>query len=203
MSLTDRIESLRRRDLPDSSWPDDRLVSACLDSEEAAWNALVDKYSQLVFTVVRCYGVPSDQATDIFQAIWLDAYNDLQQLRQPKAFRGWLTSLARNKCYHWKQTWRRQQAHEISNVDDTGPELPVDDQPDLVEQLARDQLVREAILGLSPRCRELVRLLFFTFPPKPYKEIAESLGLATGSIGFTRGRCLKLLQKQLARHGLP
>lgn len=197
--MTDRIEDRRKTKGPDASWPDDRLVGACLSNNEAAWNALVDKYSQMVFTVVRCYGVPNDQVTDIFQAIWLDAYSDLGQLRQARAFRAWLTSLARNKCYHWKQAWRRRQTHEIAHIDGAVPELPADDQPDLVEQLARDQLVREAILRLSPRCRELVRLLFFTFPPKPYKEIAASLGLATGSIGFTRGRCLKLLQKQLAR----
>ena len=66
----------------------------------------------------------------------------------------------------------------------------------------REQLVREAILKLPLRCREMVRLLFFTFPPKPYKEVAEQLGLAVGSIGFIRRRCLTRLQRALERLGL-
>lgn len=48
----------------------------------------------------------------------------------------------------------------------------------------------------------MVHLLFFHQPPLPYKEVAERLGIAVGSIGFIRGRCLKKLQKQLEEHGL-
>jgi hypothetical protein len=43
----------------------------------------------------------------------------------------------------------------------------------------------------------LVRLLFYEQPPLPYAEVARKLGLATGSIGFTRGRCLERLHKIL------
>ena len=74
-------------------------------------------------------------------------------------------------------------------------------EPTFVVTLERDQLVREAIFNLSPRCREMIELLFFSHPPMPYKEVAEKLGLATGSIGFIRGRCLKRLQKNLEKQG--
>ncbi|MEM7585754.1 MAG: sigma-70 family RNA polymerase sigma factor [Acidobacteriota bacterium] len=195
-------DRLATRNKPDASWPDERLVSACLEGHEEAWGALVDKYSQMVFTVVRRYGVPHDDATDLFQAIWLDSYNDLEKLRKPEAFRSWLITLARNKCFHWQRKLRVKNAHEVASPEDSPfePEDP-DDQPELIEQIAREQLVRDAILELTPRCRELIRHLFFTFPPKPYKEIAQSLGLAVGSIGFTRGRCLERLHRQLTRHG--
>jgi DNA-directed RNA polymerase specialized sigma24 family protein len=55
--------------------------------------------------------------------------------------------------------------------------------------------------ALSPRCQEIVRLLFYEQPPLPYKELAERLGLATGSIGFIRGRCLASLQRALEKAG--
>jgi len=44
-------------------------------------------------------------------------------------------------------------------------------------------------------------MLFFEQPPVPYNELAKRLGLATGSIGFIRGRCLDRLQKILAEMG--
>ena len=48
----------------------------------------------------------------------------------------------------------------------------------------------------------MIRLLVFTSPPVPYKEVARRLGLATGSIGFIRGRCLQRLQKNLDKQGI-
>ena len=51
------------------------------------------------------------------------------------------------------------------------------------------------------RCQEMIRLLFFSDPPLPYNEVAQRLGLATGSIGFIRGRCLKKLQSVLEDMG--
>jgi DNA-directed RNA polymerase specialized sigma24 family protein len=47
----------------------------------------------------------------------------------------------------------------------------------------------------------MIRLLFFVEPAVPYAEVARRLGLATGSIGFIRGRCLRRLQKTLQQMG--
>ena len=47
----------------------------------------------------------------------------------------------------------------------------------------------------------MIRLLFYHQPPLSYREVAERLGLATGSIGFIRGRCLKRLERALAKWG--
>jgi len=73
--------------------------------------------------------------------------------------------------------------------------------PDLLAEVEREQTVREAITGLPPRCREMIELLFFEHPPMPYNDVARRLKLATGSIGFIRGRCLKRLKKLLEQKG--
>src|SRR6185437_3001275 len=73
---------------------------------------------------------------------------------------------------------------------------------EILGQLQREQLLRDSIASLPPRCQEMVHLLFFEDPPRPYNEVAEQLGLATGSIGFIRGRCLKRLRAQLEKGGL-
>jgi RNA polymerase sigma factor (sigma-70 family) len=72
----------------------------------------------------------------------------------------------------------------------------------MLEALEREQSVREAIALLPPRCAEMIRLLFYEHPPLPYAEVARRLGLATGSIGFIRGRCLQRLQKALQDLGI-
>jgi DNA-directed RNA polymerase specialized sigma24 family protein len=58
------------------------------------------------------------------------------------------------------------------------------------------------VAQLSPRCQEIIRLLFYEQPPLAYRDLAARLGLATGSIGFIRGRCLKRLQRAIERSGI-
>jgi DNA-directed RNA polymerase specialized sigma24 family protein len=62
-------------------------------------------------------------------------------------------------------------------------------------------MLREAMAALSPQCRRLVELLFFETPPRPYNEVAAELGLAVGSIGFTRQKCMDRLRKYLGELG--
>ena len=45
-------------------------------------------------------------------------------------------------------------------------------------------------------------MLFYEHPKTPYAEVARRLGLAQGSIGFIRSRCLKRLQRNLEDLGL-
>lgn len=182
---------------PHAGWEDKRLVSACLRGDEEAWGALVEKYKNLVYAIALRYGAPPADAADLFQAVWVDAYSELGKLRKKGSVRSWLISVTRNKCYHWKQR-ERQVAMRMSGGGEeleADPRLAVD--PVEIADLERDQLVREALATLPPRCRELVRMLFYEDPPRPYRQVAESLGLAIGSIGFIRGRCLQKLQKSL------
>ena len=69
-------------------------------------------------------------------------------------------------------------------------------------EIVRDQQVREAIAALPERCRRIVEMLFYEQPPRPYADVARHLGLAEGSIGFIRGRCLKRLRDMLQEQGL-
>jgi DNA-directed RNA polymerase specialized sigma24 family protein len=48
-----------------------------------------------------------------------------------------------------------------------------------------------------------MKMLFFDQPPRPYREVAQSLGIATGSIGFIRQRCLDKLRKKVEGLQLP
>ena len=73
----------------------------------------------------------------------------------------------------------------------------------MLHQLQREQALRDTIASLPPRCRKMIQLLFLEDPPRPYNEVAQTLGLATGSIGFIRGRCIKRLRNQLEKRGLP
>jgi RNA polymerase sigma factor (sigma-70 family) len=183
------------------TWPDDRLVQACLDGDELAWSAIIDRYKHLIYSVPFKYRATPDEAADIFQAVCLELFTTLPRLRKVESLRSWLLTVAAHQCFHWKrrQNRRSERENELEEAD------AVADAPIVLEihaTLEREQTVRDAVRQLPPRCQELVRLLFFMEPPLPYKEVAARLGLATGSIGFIRGRCLKRLQESLDGMGL-
>lgn len=184
---------------PASEWTNSRLVQECLRGNEQAWNLLVDRYKNLIYSIPIRYGLPPQDAADIFQAVCLDLFNEMSRLRDAEALQAWLIRVTTHKCYHWK----RQQA-PVDGMDDHGLDGISAEGPMAAEVMAdmeREQLVRDSIGMLPARCREMITLLFFEHPPQPYHEVAEKLGLARGSIGFIRGRCLKRLKRILQDKG--
>jgi len=72
----------------------------------------------------------------------------------------------------------------------------------ILTEAEEEQSLRQVISELQPRCRQLIHMLFFEEPSRPYREVAAILGIATGSIGFIRQRCLGRLRKRLLELGL-
>jgi RNA polymerase sigma factor (sigma-70 family) len=179
-----------------TNWPDDRLVRACLDGDEAAWAALIARYKHLIYSVPFKYRATPEEAADIFQAVCLELFTTLPQLRKVGSLRSWLLTVAAHKCFHWKRR-QKTRAERENPLEEAHAVAQAPMAPDIHAALEREQTIRDAIRQLPERCQEMVRLLFFEDPPLPYKDVAARLGLATGSIGFIRGRCLKRLQAAL------
>jgi RNA polymerase sigma factor (sigma-70 family) len=179
---------------------DEWLVQGCLQGDQQAWEALIDKYKRLIFSIPIKYGASPDDAADVFQAVCIEVLNSLPQLKNAQSLRSWLITVTIRQSYRWK---KRQANHvELDAMEpDAAEGIASTSYADVLAQLEQEQIVREVVSQLTPRHRELVRLLFFEQPALPYAEIARRLGLATGSIGFIRGRCLEKLRKALAEHG--
>lgn len=182
--------------IPSTQWTNTRLVEECRRGNEQAWSTLVDRYKDLVYSIPIRYGAPRQDAADIFQAVWLDLFNELPRLRDAEALQGWLIRVTSHKCYHWKQ-----RLDVPADVEDVEVPSNGDLASDVLSDLEREQMLREAISQLPPRCRQMIELLFFQQPPLPYIEVAQRLKLAPGSIGFIRGRCLKRLKDTLESKG--
>jgi RNA polymerase sigma factor (sigma-70 family) len=184
---------------PDVTWTDARLVGACLKGDEHAWTTLIAKYKKLIYSIPIKYGAPPQDAADIFQSVCLELFSELPRLRHSEALRAWIINVTAHQAYHWKKRFKRRGEQELTPADEVhlSPDLP----PDMLEEIEREQVLREAVAALPERCQQIVRLLFYEPEPIAYRELAARLGLATGSIGFIRGRCLKRLERTLQERG--
>jgi RNA polymerase sigma factor (sigma-70 family) len=180
----------------DRLWTDAELIDACLIGRQFAWDALITRYRTLVYSVIVKSGGVSGEEDDVFQAVWLDVYNQLERLKSRDSLRAWLCTVTRHKCYHWRL--RRHRLPE--GLDETWAATIPDHAslpPEVLEEIERAQDIRDAVDALPHRCRELVLRLFLDDPPPPYADLARSLGLAEGSIGALRSRCLDRLKHEI------
>lgn len=176
------------------------LVRAAAQGDQAAWNALVERFAALVWSVTRAHRLNNADAADVSQTTWLRLVEHLGRLRDPDRVAGWLATTARNECLRVIRKAGRQiptgddQDFDGIDITDTAPELPV-----LAAE--RDKGLWHTFATLPPRCQTLLRLLM-TDPPTAYDDIAAALDMPVGSIGPTRGRCLENLRQRLVRAGI-
>jgi RNA polymerase sigma factor (sigma-70 family) len=182
---------------------DERLIGRCLRGDPEAWSSLIDRYKNLIYSIPIKLGMHQD-ASDIFQSVCVDLLSELPRLREHRALPKWLMQTCYHKCLHYQRSAERlvALAPEGTGSDAALPGSSVDELSEhLLVQLEQEQILRDAILELPEKCERMVRLLFFEIPPRPYENIAEELGMATGSIGAIRGRCLAYLKKHLEKRG--
>lgn len=177
---------------------DRELVTACLGGDQDAWSTLIDRYKRLVYSIPVRAGLPGDEAADIFQAVCLDLVTALPSLREPAALPKWLIETTSRRCWRHKRRLARTPTHGEAEDEPAVPAMAAR----VILELQQAQALRAAVWQLPPRCRALVEMLFFEAPPRPYRDVAARLGVAEGSIGFIRGRCLKRLRASLRSAGL-
>jgi RNA polymerase sigma factor (sigma-70 family) len=173
------------------------LVTAAVQGEQAAWDALVTRYTPLVLGIATRFRLSHDDVADVSQTVWLLLVQHLPGLRTPEALPGWIATTTRNECVHVLRTQRRTSAvdplaeRSWDALDSASP-----DRVDVDEHLLRAELHEALLMGfaeLPDHQRELLELLLQD-PPLGYAEISDRLGIPRGSIGPTRARALERLR---------
>ena len=168
------------------------LLSSAAGGDQASWNALVERYLPLVYSVVRKYRLTDEDAADVSQTLWLRLVENLGSIREPRALPAWIiTTTKREALRVLSARQRATPVDAISGFDAKqfdGPETDAE-----LLQAERQQALRDGLAELPGDDRELI-LMFIADPPIPYKEIAARLGVPVGSIGPTRGRALNKLR---------
>ena len=93
--------------------------------------------------------------------------------------------------------YRRSSSLDEQAAGGTVPETTVEDVEEELTRLEEAASLYDALDRLELRCRELLEMLFFEDPAPDYREIANRTGLAVGSIGPIRARCLHRLKQLL------
>jgi len=168
------------------------LVIRARNGDKRAWDALVEQYAPLIWSICRRYRLSRADAEHVGQSVWLLLVDQLGKVRDPAALPRWLAAITRREC---RRVLRA--AHGPHTV---GYGLDADN---LAEQVGAEQelleaerhaALREAFAHLPPDGQRLIALLIAD-PPPPYTEIGVRLGIPTGSISPNRSRCLAKMRR--------
>jgi len=173
------------------------LVARAKSGDKQAWNALVERYAPLIWSICRKHRLGRADADDVGQSVWLRLVDQLDRVRDPAALPGWLTTTTRRECLRVLRTTQGPYA--------TMYPLDFESLPDRQSGLADQELLaaerhaalREAFTHLPADGQQLIAMLIAD-PPVPYAEISAQLGIPVGSIGPNRSRYLGKMRRHPA-----
>lgn len=165
------------------------LLDAAADGDQAAWEAIVERFEGLVWATTRAHRLTQSDAADVAQTTWLRLVEHLGRIREPERLGAWLATTARHESLRCLRLRGRELASEADTLDS-----PSDEAAELVLLVGeRDAALWRAFSKLGDRCQALLRLLVSQDEPS-YEAIGAALNMPVGAIGPTRMRCLEKLR---------
>jgi RNA polymerase sigma factor (sigma-70 family) len=175
------------------------LIAQCLGGSDEAWCKLVGQYSNLIYSMALKYGLSHEDAADVFQNVCLFWWQSLNQVEDIHRLSSWLITVTGRTAWGLIEGRRRVRQHEGPLGVDVQEVVPARGLTPEEVILAAERSIglRQAVNRLDERCRRLIIMLFFAPEPPDYAQIAREFGLAEGSIGALRKRCLERLRQEI------
>ncbi len=172
------------------------MKKACTgDTDAQAW--LYQQYSKAMFNIcIRMTGNRND-AEDILQDAFIQAFMKLHQLKDAQLFGGWLKKIVVNECirhskksFNW-ETWEDERNNQYVN-----------DETEWWKTI-NFNIIHQEIKSLPDGCRQVFNL--FVVEDFSHKEIAEQLNISESTSKSQYHRARQLLKeritKQIVLHG--
>ena len=198
------IGGLQQR--PVETISDDDVIQRVLDGNQDAFEVLVRRYSQRVFSIIGSFFRRRDMVEDIAQEVFARSYFSLTTFTQGRSFEAWVAKIAVNACYDHLRAQRRRS-------ENTAPQF-MEEEDEWLElqmiQAARDRhqsherqreaadIAERLLAKIDPEDR--VVLVLLDRDGYSVQEISEMLGWGQSKIkvrAFRARRALRTAMKRL------
>lgn len=173
----------------------DETLAARAVADDRSFGMLVERYeTKLRRYIVRFINCSAEDAEDIVQEVFVNAYRNLNGFDARLKFSSWIYRIAHNEAV---SHMRRVTARPTGAMrDDAWDALAseINTERDLVKKMDGAAL-REAVAALDPKYRDAIVLRYFE--DKSYDEIADILHKPAGSISSLIARAKRLLSQKL------
>ncbi|MBZ4421993.1 RNA polymerase sigma factor [Myxococcus sp. RHSTA-1-4] len=180
---------------------DEELCRAFLDGEPAAFETLVTRHRSLVFSLVRRYVSRPEDAADLVQAAFLRALEASRRVFSrftpagPAPFRAWLVRVALNLAKNHARQGQRWRPVLVQTGTEATAADPAESAQEGLERSEQQRQVREAVLALPRRQREVLTLR--VDGGLSFKDIAQTLGITENNAKVQFHHAVKRLKAQV------
>lgn len=173
------------------------LVVECRNGSRKAHNDLYKLYSRAMFNIAMRILNDADEAADVLQEAFIDAFGRIADFRQETTFGLWMKQIVINKSI----SQLRKRRMELVSIDDTDVEsIPEEEVPDQEELELQVRQVRAVIQQLPDGYR--VVLTLYLLEGYDHEEISHILRISenTSRTQFMRAR--RKLAEMLRNKGI-
>jgi RNA polymerase sigma-70 factor, ECF subfamily len=185
---------------------DARILRGLRAGIEEAYEELISRYEQPIYSMVyRLLGNQTD-ACDVVQEVFLKIFRGVNSFREQSSLRTWIYRIAVNEVHNHRRWWARHCRHEVPMDGDkehereTPAEFAADPGRSPYEQALDSEtrtLVERALTRINPDFRTAVVLR--DIQNLSYEEIAEILQLSLGTVKSRILRGREALRRELTQ----
>ena len=187
---------------------DSRLVAALREGSEEAYEQLLSRFQQPVYTLALRLLNDQAGACDVAQEVFLKVFRNLGGFRSQSSLKTWIYRIAINEAHNARRWFFRHQRREVDWGEDQDGSLGLREMPDAGQSPfdvtldhERRALVQAALERINPVFREAVVLR--DIMDLSYEEIAEVLNLSLGTVKSRILRGRESLREELAERLCP
>jgi RNA polymerase sigma-70 factor (ECF subfamily) len=171
--------------------------------DERAFRLMVDAYGKDIFNLCLNIVTHREDAEDLAQEAFIEAYNSIDSFRENSQFKTWLYRIAINKCYDYLRWKKRKKRFAIVlplfNKNDEPIEIPSDfKHPGATLENKETAAVLFAALETLPDKQQTAFVLYET-KGMDYKEIADTLKVSVPAVEALLYRARATLRKKLEK----
>lgn len=178
---------------PRSLLSDAEAVGRVRNGDRDAYRVLVQRYQDTLYRYAYSMTRQGDVASDLVQSSFVKAYVQIERLRDPENFGGWVYRMLVNGCKDWLKSKRRK---DVSLEDGPPLAMPHTESPE--GELERTELRRtlqDALARLNDEQREAFVLKHVE--GRSYEEIAEMLDVSVPALKMRVHRAREALKGAL------
>ena len=165
--------------------PDEILIEQSQQGELDAFNQLVLRYQDLVYSVSYRIMGESQSAADVTQDTFIKAYQSLDTFRGGN-FKAWVTRIATNRCYDvLRRVKRRPQTYlEDMTPEDSDDEAPIPSDSDTPEEVALQADLQRALQHCISNLKDDQRIILVMSDVQEmsYQDIADNINVRIGTV---------------------
>jgi RNA polymerase sigma-70 factor (ECF subfamily) len=162
------------------------------DGDESLWQLIIAEYSQWLYNLSLRIVRHSNDAEDIVQETFLQAFRARKQLKDFNSLQGWLRQICLRLCL------RKSRFSKTVSLQEVEAFLPDDKSASTTESAASKEELGMVLDGLSKLSqRQRACLTLSVFEDLSIEEISQSLGISNGAVKRYIYEARQTLQKFL------